>query len=63
MNKYNILATVIILGVLGVIFAAWARLTHQSYAQTSFTIGIYLAGIAIASLVWFLFMWLKKRAN
>jgi hypothetical protein len=63
MNKYNLLATLAVFGVLAVIFAAWAKITHQPYSQTAMTIGFYLAGIAIASLVWVLFMWAKKKAS
>lgn len=63
MNKNNLLGTVTVLGVLAIIFAAWANITHQAYAKTSMTIGFLLAGIAVASLVWFFFVWLGKKAN
>jgi hypothetical protein len=63
MNKYNVFGLLAVLGVVSTIFAAWAKITHQAYAEPAMTIGLFLSAIAIASLVWFLFMWLKKKEN
>ena len=63
MNKNNLLGAIIALGVLAVFFAAWATLTHQVYAKTSMTVAFLVAGIAAASLGWFLFVTVRKKAN
>jgi hypothetical protein len=63
MNKFYVFGMLAVLGVLTTIFAAWAKITHQAYAQPVMTVGLFLSAITLASLVWFLFMWLKKKAN
>ena len=61
MNKYNFFGIIAVMGVLGTAFGAWAKLTHQSYADNTITIGLACQGIGFAALIWFLFMWLKKK--
>jgi hypothetical protein len=49
------------LGIIGTGFGAWAKITHQSYADTAITVGLALRSIGLAALAWLLFMWLKKK--
>ncbi len=48
-------------GIIGTSFGAWAKITHQSYTDTAITVGLICRAVGIAALVWFLFMWLKKK--
>jgi hypothetical protein len=61
MNKYYVFGIIAVLGILATAFGAWAKITHQSYANTAMTIGLTLRGIGLAALAWLLFMWLKKN--
>jgi len=61
MNKYYFFGTLAVLGIIGVSFGAWAKITHQAYADTAMTIGLICRGIGLAALAWLLFMWLRKK--
>lgn len=61
MNKYYFFGAIAVLGIAGTAFGAWAKITHQSYADTAITIGLIFRAVGIAALVWFLFIWLKKK--
>jgi hypothetical protein len=53
MNKFYVFGMLAVLGVLTTIFAAWAKITHQGYAQPVMTVGLFLSAITLASLVCF----------
>jgi hypothetical protein len=61
MNKYTFFGAIAVIGILGTAFGAWAKITHQAYADTAMTIGLTCRAIGLAALVWLLFMWLKKK--
>ena len=61
MNKYNLFGIVAVAGILLTTFGAWAKITHQAYADTAITMGMCFDAVGIAALVWFVFMWLKNK--
>jgi hypothetical protein len=61
MNKYNFFGVIAVLGVVVSLFGAWAKLTHQAFADLAITAGLICQAIGFAALIWFFFMWLKKR--
>jgi hypothetical protein len=61
MNKYYLFGTIAVVGILATAFGAWAKITHQAYADMAMTIGLTLRAIGMAALAWLLFMWLKKK--
>ncbi len=63
MNKYKFFGAIAAFGIITYAFGVWAKITHQSYSNAVIGIGLILGGIGLAALVWFLFMFLKKRSN
>jgi hypothetical protein len=61
MNKYTFFAAIAVIGILGTAFGAWAKITHQVYADTAMAFGLTCQAIGLAALVWLLFMWVKKK--
>jgi hypothetical protein len=61
MNKYNLLGAVGVVAILATFFAAWAKLTHQPYADTALAIGLAGQAVALAALAWLLFSWFKTK--
>jgi hypothetical protein len=61
MNKYYFFGAIAILGIIGTFFGAWAKITHQAYADMAMAIGLICRAVGLAALVWLLFMWLKKK--
>lgn len=63
MRKPTLILIALVLAGFGfIVFAAWAKLTHKSYADDALTIAatLQIGGIAIA-VVWVLYMALKKK--
>ena len=61
MNKYYFFGVIAVVGIVGTAFGAWAKITHQPYADIAITIGLTCRAIGLAALVWLLFMWLKNK--
>lgn len=61
MNKFYFFGAIAVLGIVGTAFAAWAKITHQSYADKAMGVGVISQAVGLAALVCFLFMWLKKK--
>jgi uncharacterized membrane protein len=61
MNKYNLLGAVAVIAILATFFAAWAKLTHQPFADTALAIGLVGQAIALAAVAWLLFSRFKIK--
>jgi hypothetical protein len=61
MNKYYLFGSITVVGILATTLGAWAKITHQAWAQMVISLGLLFQGIGLAALVWFLFMWLKRK--
>ncbi len=63
MNKYNFFGTIAVAGIIIYALGVWAKITHQSWADETITVGLIFGAIGLSAFVWFLFMWLKRRSN
>jgi hypothetical protein len=61
MTKHKIFGLIAVCGILSTTFGAWAKIMHLSFANLALTTGLFLQGIGIAGLAWFLFEWLGKK--
>jgi hypothetical protein len=61
MNKYYFFGTIAVLGILITAFGAWAKITHQAYADTAMAIGRISRIIGLLALACLLFLWLRKK--
>jgi len=61
MNKYKFWGLVAAIATLLTVFGAWAKLTHQAYADNLLTVGLCLFGISQAVYHYLKFMVLKNK--
>ena len=61
MNKYKFLGLLAGIATFLTIFGYWAKITHQSYADKTLTIGMWLLAICVAIYVYFKFSRLGKK--
>ncbi len=61
MNKYKFWGFVAAIGTFLTVFGAWAKLTHQAYADKILTAGLCLFGISQAVYQYLKFMKLKDK--
>ncbi len=61
MNKFKLLGTVAAIATFLTIFGYWAKITHQSFADTILTIGMWVLAVCVAFYVYFKFSNLKNN--
>jgi hypothetical protein len=60
MNKYKIWGTIAGISTFLTFFGYWAKITHQAYANTILTIGMWSLAISAGVYFYFKFLSLKK---
>ncbi|MEP7237958.1 MAG: hypothetical protein ABI685_08840 [Ferruginibacter sp.] len=61
MNKYKVWGIIGGAATFFTIFGIWAKLTHQAYADTTLTIGMWALSISAAILIYLIFTSLQKN--
>ena len=61
MDKKYVLGGLAVLGLLAILFGAWARVTHQSYQDTAMLMGRIGQGVGLVALGMLLFFWIRKK--
>ena len=61
MNKFKFFGTISAVAIFLTIFGYWAKITHQSYASTTLTIGMWLLAVCTGIYVYFVFANLVKK--
>ncbi len=58
MNKFYFFGVIAVLGIFGTSLGAWAKITHQSYADSAITVGLIFRTVGLAALV---FIYVAKK--
>lgn len=61
MNKYKFWGLVAAIATMLTVFGAWAKLTHQAFAENVLTVGLLLFGISQAVYHYLKFMKLQNK--
>ena len=61
MNRYKFFGTIAGLAIFLTIFGYWAKITHQAYADTILTIGMWTLAVCAGVYVYFMFSNFKKK--
>lgn len=61
MNRNFILGSIAFIALVIIVFAAWAHITHQSYAPTLMTAAKISQVVGTAALFILLVFWLRKK--
>lgn len=63
MNKFHFLGIAIVISIVVTVFGAWAKITHQAYANTVLTIGTVVQAITVAGGAWILAGYLGNKKD
>ncbi len=63
MNKYKYWGVIAGIAAFLTIVGYWAKITHQSYADKVFTVGMWLLAVSAAVYIYFKFVSLKNKKD